>query len=403
MLNTVQILDELKMAFAPSQAESLAMLANKLYMEIANTLIKEGFQELREIVRVLSERIDRLAEAQSKTEQAVDSFKRTSEENFNRVWKVIVELTEAQKRTEERINELAEAQKRTEERVNELTEAQKRTEERVNELTEAQKRTEERINELAEAQKRTEERVNELTEAQKRTEERVNELTEAQKRTEERVNELAEAQKRTEERVNELAEAQKRTEERINELAEAQAKTEQSLESFKKTTEENFSRVWKAIDELTEAQKKTEEELKRLVGEHKKTREHLGTLSHTVGYVLEDRAYKGLVGLLKRDFGLEVIEGLRRDYIEVGIDKYEEVNIIGRARVNGKEVWVIGECKSQLKKGDVDEFLRSVKRIEPYVSGEKVIVAVTYQAPPPVRKYVEQKGIKLYFSYELPL
>ncbi len=361
MLNTVQILDELKMAFAPSQAESLAMLANKLYMEIANTLIKEGFQELREIVRVLSERIDRLAEAQSKTEQAVDSFKRTSEENFNRVWKVIVELTEAQKRTEERVNE--------------LTEAQKRTEERVNELTEAQKRTEERINELAEAQKRTEERVNELTEAQKRTEERVNELTEAQKRTEER----------------------------INELAEAQAKTEQSLESFKKTTEENFSRVWKAIDELTEAQKKTEEELKRLVGEHKKTREHLGTLSHTVGYVLEDRAYKGLVGLLKRDFGLEVIEGLRRDYIEVGIDKYEEVNIIGRARVNGKEVWVIGECKSQLKKGDVDEFLRSVKRIEPYVSGEKVIVAVTYQAPPPVRKYVEQKGIKLYFSYELPL
>ncbi len=291
MLNTVQILDELKMAFAPSQAESLAMLADKLYMEIANTLIKEGFQELREIVRVLSERIDRLAEAQSKTEQAVDSFKRTSEENFNRVWKVIVELTEAQKRTEERINE----------------------------------------------------------------------------------------------------------------LAEAQAKTEQSLESFKKTTEENFSRVWKAIDELTEAQKKTEEELKRLVGEHKKTREHLGTLSHTVGYVLEDRAYKGLVGLLKRDFGLEVIEGLRRDYIEVGIDKYEEVNIIGRARVNGKEVWVIGECKSQLKKGDVDEFLRSVKRIEPYVSGEKVIVAVTYQAPPPVRKYVEQKGIKLYFSYELPL
>jgi prefoldin subunit 5 len=291
MLNTVQILDELKMAFAPSQAESLAMLADKLYMEIANTLIKEGFQELREIVRVLSERIDRLAEAQSKTEQAVDSFKRTSEENFNRVWKVIVELTEAQKRTEERINE----------------------------------------------------------------------------------------------------------------LAEAQAKTEQSLESFKKTTEENFSRVWKAIDELTEAQKKTEEELKRLVGEHKKTREHLGTLSHTVGYVLEDRAYKGLVGLLKRDFSLEVIEGLRRDYIEVGIDKYEEVNIIGRARVNGKEVWVIGECKSQLKKGDVDEFLRSVKRIEPYVSGEKVIVAVTYQAPPPVRKYVEQKGIKLYFSYELPL
>ncbi len=241
MIDTLQILDELKQTFTPSQAEGLARLMGRLYTELANTVTKKEFKELTEIVRVLSERVDRLAEAQARTEQ--------------------------------------------------------------------------------------------------------------------RVNELAEAQKRTEQRVNELAEAQKRT----------------------------------------------EEELRKLVGEHKKTREHLGSLSHTVGYVLEDRAYKGLVGLLKKDFGLEVIDGLKRDYIEVGRDKYEEINIIGRARGNGKEVWVIGDCKSQLKKGDVDHFLKSIKMIEPYVSGEKVIVAVTYQAPPLVRNYVEQKGIKLYFSYELPL
>ena len=280
MFDTFQIFEELKQTFEPQQAEKLVNLFVRLYRDIANTVTKEDFRELTEIVKILSDRIDRLAEAHEK-----------AEERLTRLEHVVGELTEAQKRTEE------------------------------------------------------------------------------------------------------------------------------SLESFKKTTEENFNRVWKAIDELAEAQKRTEErlnelaeaqkrteeELMKLIGEHRKTREHLGNLSHTVGYVLEDRSYKGLPELLKRDFGIEVIEGLRRDYIEVGRDKYEEVNILGRARKNGKEIWIIGECKSQLKRADVDEFLKSLKRIEPFLKGEKLLIAVTYQISPPVRRYVEEKGIKLYFSYEMPL
>ena len=62
---------------------------------------------------------------------------------------------------------------------------------KVGELTEAQKRTETRMEELAEAQKRTETRMEELTEAQKRTETRMEELAEAQKRTEITVEKLA--------------------------------------------------------------------------------------------------------------------------------------------------------------------------------------------------------------------
>jgi HD-GYP domain-containing protein (c-di-GMP phosphodiesterase class II) len=305
MIDTLELLEELKETFEPLQAERLARLLARIYKDIANTVTKEEFKELTEVVKRLGERIDRLAEAQEKTEQ------------------------------------------------------------RVNELAEAQRKTEESVNELAEAQKRTEERLTRLEKV-------VEELAEAQKRTEERLNELAEAQKRTEERLNELAEAQKRTEERLNELAEAQ-------------------------------KKRTEEELRELIGEHRKTREQLGNLSHTVGYVLEDRAYRGLPELLKRDFGIELIEPLKRDYIEIGRDQYEEVNIIGKARKDGKEIWIIGECKSQLKKVDIDEFLKSIKRIEDFLKGEKLLIAVTYQTSPKVRRYVEEKGIKLYFSYEMPL
>ncbi len=191
--------------------------------------------------------------------------------------------------------------------------------------------------------------------------------------------------------VAELAEAQKRTEQRltrletvVEELAEAQKRTEQRL------------------NELAEAQKSTEQELRKLIGEHRKTREQLGGLSHTVGYVLEDRAYKGLPKLLKKDLKIQVLTPLRRDYIEISPGRYEEINIIGKGRQDGKDVVIIGECKTQLKKTDIDAFIRFIKKVESVLKGEKILIAVTYQASPPVRKYAEQKGIKLYFSYEMP-
>ena len=101
------------------------------------SVTKKEFNELKEIVAELAEKVNELAEAQKKTEQKIN------------------ELVEAQKKTEQRVNELAEAQKRTEQRVDKLEIA-------VRELTEAQKKTEQRVNELAEAQKKTEEEINRL-------------------------------------------------------------------------------------------------------------------------------------------------------------------------------------------------------------------------------------------------
>lgn len=114
----------------------------------------------------------------------------------------LVELAEAQRRTEQRVEELAEAQRRTEQRVGELAEAQRRTEQRVEELAEAQRRTEQRVEELAEAQRRTEQRVEELAEAQRRTEQRVEELAEAQ-------NQLVSAVRRLESSVERLVDWQR--------------------------------------------------------------------------------------------------------------------------------------------------------------------------------------------------
>ena len=224
------------------------------------------------------------------------------------------------------------------------------------------------VQELAEAQKRTEQRVNELAEAQKRTEQRVNELAEAQKRTEQRVNELAEAQKRTEQRVNELAEAQKRTEQRVNELAEAQ--------------------------------KRTEEEIRKLTIGQRHLRELIGGLTHTVGYRLEDESYKALPRLIKEDFDVEIVGRLKRDFIEIGKDRYIEVNIWGEGRKNSKEYVIIGDAKSQLKKRDIDEFIKRINYIKAFVPKEQINLIVTYIAPPQIQRYAKEKNIKIYFSYE---
>jgi hypothetical protein len=116
--------------------------------------------------------------------------------------------------------------------LRELTEAQIRTEQRLEALTARVDALAARVDELAQAQARTERRVEELAQAQARTEQRLEALTARVDALAARVDELAQAQARTERRVEELAQAQARTERRVEELAQAQARTEQQLEQL---------------------------------------------------------------------------------------------------------------------------------------------------------------------------
>ena len=183
--------------------------------------------------------------------------------------------------------------------------------------------------------------------------------------------------------VKDLAEAQNRTEARVEELVQAQSRTEARVE------------------ELAGAQTRTENELRELVVEHKKTRTQLGGLSTTVGYGLEDKAFKALPELLKKDFKLVVRGRLKRQYVKDNKGKEIEVNVIGEALRNGKKVVIVGESKSQLSKNDVNQFIRKkLKRLEG-VFEEMFPVLVTYMTSgPDVERYVKEKGIALYYSYD---
>ncbi|GAB6161242.1 hypothetical protein JCM12298_04010 [Desulfothermus naphthae] len=280
--------------------------------------------------------------------------------------------------TKKEFNELKEIVRDIGKTVKELVEAQKKTESRMNELEQV-------VRELAEAQRKSESRldgleqvVRELAEAQKRTEERINELTEAQKKTESRLDRLEQV-------VRELAEAQKRTEERVNELTEAQKKTESRLDGLEQV-----------VRELAEAQKRTEEEIAKLSRGLQITREQLGGLSRSVGYALENEAYRHLPSILKKYYNIETIERLIRTYIN-----NEEINIFGKAKQDGKEVYLVGEAVLKLddrsKLGQVWDKVRVVKE----EFGKDVVpVLVTHFARPDVLEKAKKAGIIVIQSFE---
>jgi len=204
----------------------------------------------------------------------------------------------------------------------------------------------------------------------------------------------------------------------VYELAEAQKRTEESLESFKKTTEENFNRVWKAIDELAEAQRRTEERLEsferateenfnrvwkaidELTEAMVDTRKELGGLSHTIGYSLENEAYKSLPSILKRRYNLIVEGRLSRRFIEHPDGREEEIDIIGTGRIGSERLNIIGEAKSQLSIKDIDNFLKRAKRLEGVLPGRRFLLMVTHSARPSVIKHAEAKEVAVFISYE---
>ena len=205
-----------------------------------------------------------------------------------------------------------------------------------------------------------------------------NELKEIVKELTKKINELAEAQKRTEQRVNELAEAQKKTEQRLNELAEAQKKTEQRL------------------NELAEAQKKTEQEIAKLTRGLEITRQQVGGLARSVSYALENEAYRYLPKFLKVRYGIEVIDRLIRTFI-----RDREINIFGRVRRNGKEMYLVGDAV--LKLDDISKLRQiwdQVGAVKEEFGGEVIPIIITHFAKPDVLAQAQKAGILVVQSFE---
>jgi len=396
VIDTLRIYQALKEYLPSEAAQLIAQTFGYLYGEVSEGLKKKDLDEVRDSIAKLEEaqsnvvkhleaidqRLLQLAEAQIRTEQRVE------------------ELAVAQARTEARVEELAKAQARTEKRLEELAAAQARSEQRLEDLAAAQARTEKRLEELAAAQARTEQRLEELAAAQARTEQRLEDLAAAQARTEKRLEDLAAAQARTEQRldsltvqVQELAAAQTRTEKRLEKLAAAQARTEQRLEELAEAQARTEARV----EELAKAQARTEEKLDE-------TRKEVGGLSMAVGYGLEDRVIPYIPLFAKETYRMKV-QVVDRRFILCDEGQYEEVNIYAEGTSDEGPCFLIGECKAQPGKKDADRFAKKIARLSTKLNGKIYPLFVGYLFSPEVEEYFRSTcpEIRIMKSFQFPL
>ncbi len=185
------------------------------------------------------------------------------------------------------------------------------------------------------------------------------------------VSELVEAQKRSEGRIDRLEQA-------IIELTEAQRHTEQKLA------------------ELTEAQRQTEQNLSALIKRVDIIEERLEGISDSVGYSLENNAYRALPKLLANR-GIHVKQRLKRCYI----NGYQ-VNIFGTAQRDGKDILIFGECKTRPSKKEIDRFVRITDKLcQTKGCEDRILLVVAHDLHPTVEKYLLDKDIMYFWSYEL--
>jgi cold shock CspA family protein len=208
---------------------------------------------------------------------------------------------------------------------------------------------------------------------------------------------LFEAQDRADKRFEELAEGQRL-------LFEAQARTDKRFEELTAEVRTLTAEV-RALAEgqrlLFEAQARTERQLAELTAEHAKTRKLLGDLSSTVGYTLENEAYKALPALLARDYGLIVEGRLKRGYLTARDGRHLEINILGRGRRNGEVVIILGESKAQLSKNNIDRFLNRKLKLLPDLGAPVFVIFVAHMiSEADAEDYARERGAVVYYSYD---
>ncbi|MBP6291172.1 MAG: hypothetical protein KA407_05975 [Spirochaetes bacterium] len=244
-------------------------------------------------------------------------------------------------------------------------------------LADAQEKTEQKINQLVESQKALEITMKELAEAQKRTEQRVDALTV-------KMEELAEAQKRTEQRVDALTV-------KMEELAEAQKRTEQRVDA-----------LTVKMEELAEAQKKTELVVQQLLYDMNMVKKQLGGLSHAVGYGIEDKVIPFMESFIEKEYGF-VPQEVERKFIKYDQKNKDEINIFVKGLKNDVTMIVVGECKSQPGKSDIDDFNKMLHRLQSHFKQDISGFIVGYSFDPEVEDYLitHYPHIRYYKTYQI--
>ncbi len=126
----------------------------------------------------------------------------------------------------------------------------------------------------------------------------------------------------------------------------------------------------------------------------KEMNKKLGGIDLTIGYMLENEAYRNLPNYLEKAFGIKVLERMIRK--EIG---GKEINLLAEGVQNGRRVLIVGEAKSRLSIGperarevfeELEDKIRAVlEEYKDYTPENVVPVILTHFAS---RAFLEEAG-----------
>jgi len=104
--------------------------------------------------------------------------------------------------------------------------------------------------------------------------------------------------------------------------------------------------------------------------------------------------------ILKKD-GFKVKGELIRKYFTID-ENHLQINIFGEVEKAGEIFKVLGEVKVRPSKKEIDRFLGIVKRVQSKEKFKNVLLLfVSYDFPPPIIEYLQEKKIRFFWSYQL--
>ena len=168
-------------------------------------------------------------------------------------------------------------------------------------------------------------------------------------------------------------------------------------------TREDFSEL-KAIvrdiaetqKELADAQKRTEISVGTLVKGLDATRTELGGLARSVGYSLENEAYRQLPQFLKEQYQIELTEKIIRFELEG-----EEINLFAKGRKGGEDILIVGEAELRLSGvGKLRQLEKKISLVKKSYPVQCLPLIVTHFARPQVLTAAREKGIMVVQSFE---
>ncbi len=202
------------------------------------------------------------------------------------------------------------------------------------------------------------------------------------------VRDLAESQKRTDTKMGELAEAQTRTDIKMGELAEAQRQTEIQMKDMAAS-----------MQRLADGQDEMKRDIRRVSNSLDDFRRQEGSNAQTLGYLLENEAYRHLPAWLKAHRGIEVTGRLIRQ--QVG---EEEINLLVDAKQGDEEILIVGESKSRLNLSDLGTLAGKVEVVEDQyarLNGRRIVpLMITHFASPKALAKSKEEDIIVVQSFE---